>query len=171
MKALICLALLAVTLPGLCNNALDCTEEKVDLLGITFSSCANNASCFLDLCGCCTSALETGPSDSNFQCCAAYSSLLACQADTIPVCKECSLYVAQVTSGSGSADFEFDSVDVADCYCLPQVATEPSTVIATRDTITQASTTAGKDSTSPALSLILAVSGVMTLLHIHAIAL
>ena len=185
MKVLIFLALLAVTLRGICS-AQNCTADEIERLSITFSSCANNASCFLDLCGCCTEALETGISHSNYDCCLAYSSLLECHANTVPVCKDCSLYIAPVTSGSGPTDF--DSFDAADCFCLPDlvVVTDPMastttdtiTLVVTdpmasttTDTITLVTTTAGKDAISPGLSMILAVSGVMTLLHVCAIAL
>ena len=162
MKVLILyLALLGVTVSKVCN-AQSCTDDEIELLSIMFSSCTNNASCFLDLCGCCTEALSAGISDSNYNCCLAYSSLLQCQVNNLPFCEGC-LADRDVNVGSGFTIFELTS-----CYCFPnvEIETDPTTVMTTH-----VKPTSGKDHTSAAATMTLAVSGVMTLIHVYMVAL
>ena len=167
MKILIYLAFLGTTLIGLSKaQDVNCTADEIELLSIKFSSCTNNASCFLDLCGCCAEALNVGISDSRYDCCFAYSSLLQCEVSTVPVCDDCVL--ANVNSGSG---ITFETPKATTCYCLPGVAETPvstgSTATTTEPSATTPSPTSGKDGTrADGVTVTLVVCGVVTLLHV-----
>ena len=166
MKLLTYLVVLGVTLYEVCN-AHSCTTDEIEFLSITFSSCTNNASCFLDLCGCCAEALNAGITNENYNCCLAYSSLTQCQVSNVPFCKECLADV--ITSGSGSTDSK--PVEAASCYCLPDVVMETDPTTGTLLTTTQVTPTSGKSPTSAAVTTTFAVSGVTALLHVYRVAL
>ena len=84
MKVLISIALLGVILSELCNaQAVTCTPEEIENLGVTFATC--DPTCLATVCDCCTQALDAGSSDSNYDCCSAYSGLLQCSPDTTGV--------------------------------------------------------------------------------------
>ena len=80
MKLLISIALLGVILSEVCNaQTVTCNEDEIQSLTSEYSMCAVTAAdCFANVCDCCTEALNTGSSDSNYECCSAYAGLLQC---------------------------------------------------------------------------------------------
>ena len=81
MKVLISIAFFGVILSGLCNaQTVTCTTEEIESLTTKFATC--DVTCVQTLCDCCTQALDDGSSNSDYECCSAYSELLQCAPDT-----------------------------------------------------------------------------------------
>ena len=108
MKVLISITLFGAVLAQLCNaQAMTCTTAVIDSLLLTFNMC--DSECFTNICDCCTQALAAGSSDSNHNCCSAYSKLLQCVESTASAAVPTGVLPCDALAGDGNGDSNGDS--------------------------------------------------------------
>ena len=118
MKVLICLALVGAILAEVCD-AQTCTATELTNYSNQYLTCASTditpdeATCLLDICSCCTTALNEGDSNSLYTCCVGFRGLLSCGSSTITT--PCD------TLPAGAAAFAVNAALVLVCAAVTQL--------------------------------------------------